>query len=115
MNDNILTYLKQMILSGVDAENEDDSFNVELISHANLSFSKLRQFGVGPVSGFMLNDGSETWNQLELDDSVLSLVKSYIFVECKLALDPPQSTSVLKYFQDMKSELEWRITNNDTV
>lgn len=105
MNDTILSTIKHK-LGGII---EDESyFDSDLIDFINAAFTKLWQLGVGPEDApFKLEDGSESWDDLEYDD--IEMVKEWIYLDVKTIFDPPANASVLKAYQDRMFEDEFRM------
>ena len=105
MEENILASVKEMI----GAEDDYDHFNKPLILCLNSVFGVLFQLGVGPKDRpFVMVDGSETWDQFLIGDQI-ETVKNYIAIRVQLAFDPPTSSFVLNYMNDMAKEYEWRL------
>ena len=71
--ESILTSIKKML--GITEEYEH--FDSDLIIHINSVFMILTQLGVGPPSGFSVQDKSATWKEFISDETKLQLVKSY--------------------------------------
>lgn len=103
--ESILTSIKKLL--GISKEYEH--FDNDLIMHINSVFLILTQLGVGPKSGFIIEDDSAQWTDFIEDPTKLQAVKSYIFLKVKLLFDPPLSSSVLEANNRMLSELEWRL------
>ena len=103
--DSILTSIKKLL--GLDEENI--SFDSDIIMHINSVFIILNQLGVGPESGFYIEDDSAVWSDF-LDDKVkLNLVKSYVYMKVRLMFDPPTGAQIMDAINKNISELEWRI------
>lgn len=111
MIDSILTSIKKMI--GITEINTD--FDSDIIMHINTVFLSLKQLGIGPAEGFMINDESAKWEDfisIEEDPEtkpLLSSVKSYIHLKVKLAFDPPLNSAVTEAINKQIAELEWRM------
>ena len=105
--ESILTSIKQLL--GI--EEKDDAFYNELIMHINTVFVVLKRMGVGPVSGFYIEDDSSTWNDFigNRDDTVLEAVKTYIHLKVRLIFDTPTSSTVLNSINETIKELEWTL------
>ena len=89
--ESILTSIKKML--GITEEYEH--FDSDLIIHINSVFMILTQLGVGPPSGFSVQDKSATWKEFISDETKLQLVKSYMQMKVKLLFDPPLSSAVM--------------------
>lgn len=103
--DSILTSIKKLL--GI-AENYTD-FDTDIIININSVFSILTQLGVGPESGFAITDDSETWDDYLGDQTLIEMVKSYMYLKVKKMFDPPQSGIVTNSNDALIAELEWRI------
>lgn len=103
--ESILTSIKKMI--GVTEEYEH--FDSDLIMHINSVFTILTQLGVGPASGFFIQDKTSTWKEFISDETKLQLVKSYMQMKVKLLFDPPLSSAVITSMEKMIAEAEWRL------
>lgn len=103
--DSILTSIKKLLGIAED----DDSFDMDLILQINSAFSTLTQLGVGPSTGFFIQDAGDVWEDFLPEDPRLSFVKTYIGLKVKIVFDPPSSSAVLSAMIDTAKELEWRI------
>lgn len=107
--DSILTSVKKLL--GIAEEHT--SFDTDIIMHINTVFGILNQLGVGPETGFTIEDDSAIWGDFISDAATLQSVKSYMYLKVRLMFDPPTSSVVMESMNRMISELEWRI--NTTV
>lgn len=105
MEQSILKSVKKML----NVEPTYTAFDLDIIMHINSTFSTLTQLGIGPSTGFMIEDDTTTWNAFLGTDLQLSNVKSYIFLRVKLIWDPPQTSFHLQAIKEQIAELEWRI------
>lgn len=105
MTESILTSIKKLL--GITEECTD--FDNDIIMHINSVFMILSQLGVGPSTGFRIEDDSATWSEYITDDDNLDAVKSYIHLKVKLLFDPPLSSAVTQAMNQAISELEWRL------
>lgn len=103
--ESILTSIKKML--GITEEYEH--FDSDLIIHINSVFMILTQLGVGPPSGFSIQDKSATWKEFISDEIKLQLVKSYMQTKVKLLFDPPLTSAVIASMEKTISEAEWRL------
>ena len=103
--ESILTSIKKLL--GITEECED--FDIDIIMHINTVFSILCQLGVGPSSGFSIEDSSATWDDFIEDETKLEMVKTYVFLKTRLMFDPPTIGSVMDSTNRLISELEWRL------
>ena len=110
MEQNILVSTKKILGIGPD----DDSFDLDVMTHINNAFSNLHDIGVGPTDGFVLDSGEEEWGDfLDSTEKVkLSKVKTVVFVKTRLAFDPPNSGFLLDALEKQLREAEWRLNVN---
>lgn len=101
----ILIDIKQML--GI--QEDDISFDKELIIHINTAITVLTQLGIGPEMGFKIIDSTSLWDQLLLGKEDVDSVKNIIYLRCRLSFDPPQSSFLLDSLKKQCEELEWRI------
>ena len=105
METSILDSIKKLL--GISSEATE--FDTDILIHINSVFSILTQLGVGPASGFSIEDSSAEWSDFIGDDARLSDVKSFVYLKTRLLFDPPASSSAMDAMNRMASELEWRI------
>lgn len=84
------------------------AFDQDIIMHINSVFSTLVMLGVGPETGFVIEDDTKTWNEFT-SDVRLNSVKSYMYLKVRLLFDPPSTSFVLNALQEQLKELEWRM------
>ena len=102
--DSILLSIKKLI-GGLDEE--DTSFDMDLIVFINSTFTVLAQVGVGPAEPFRISDKTAKWSDFDYDD--LEAVKEYMFLKVKMIFDPPLNGSVMDAYRQRANELEWRL------
>ena len=105
METSILDSIKKLL--GIPSEVTE--FDTDILIHINSVFSILTQLGVGPSSGFSIEDSSAEWSDFIGDDARLSDVKSFVYLKTRLLFDPPASSVAMDAMNRMASELEWRI------
>ena len=105
METSILDSIKKLL--GISSEATE--FDTDIVIHINSVFSILTQLGVGPASGFSIEDSSAEWSDFIGDDARLSDVKSFVYLKTRLLFDPPASSSAMDAMNRMARELEWRI------
>lgn len=103
--ESILTSIKKML--GI--EEEYTHFDPEIIIYINAAFSTLRQLGVGPVDGFVVENSGSTWDDFIPDAKRIQMVKSYTYLRVRLLFDPPSVSSVLESFNQQIKDMEWRM------
>lgn len=105
--ESILTSVKKLI--GIDAEYTH--FDPDIVMYINSAFMTLRQIGVGPDKGFVIEDDTSVWSDFipEEFETQIEAVKTYVAHKVKLAFDPPQNSAALQALKDIIAEDEWRI------
>lgn len=102
--ESILDSIKKLL--GIQPEYR--AFDEDLIIHINTVFIILNQLNVGPEEGFMIVDGSESWDDF-IKGINETMVKTYIYLKVRLMFDPPTSGVLVESMNSMISELEWRL------
>lgn len=87
-------------------------YDLDIITHINTAFSTLAQLGVGPATGFMINDDTEVWTDFIADDLQYNSVKSYVFLKVRQLFDPPQTSYLISAVEKQIEELEWRLNTH---
>ena len=105
MEESILTSTKKIL--GIAADYT--AFDLDIITHINSAFSTLTQLGVGPASGFMIEDDDTTWDEFIEDDIRYNSVKSYVFLKVKMLFDPPTTSYLITAYEKQMEELEVRL------
>jgi hypothetical protein len=111
MEQSILKSTKKLLNIGLD----DDSFDLDIITHINSAFSVLHDLGIGPLNGFIIEDDLVEWSEYlpdEEDQVELNKVKSIVWLRARLAFDPPNSGFLLDSFKAQLQEQEWRLNVN---
>ena len=102
--DSILTSIKKLL--GI--QEEYTVFDADIMIHINTAFAILNQLGVGPAEGFMIEGPDEVWDEY-IEDYNFAMVKSFIYIQVRLAFDPPTSTALLESMKRTLDELTWRL------
>lgn len=106
MEESILNEIKRM-LGIIDPEYV--VFDTDIIVHINAAIGILNQIGIG-TEGFFLINSSQTWKDLlGTSDIGFQLIKQYVFLKTKIAFDPPTASFVLDSYNNIISNLEWRL------
>lgn len=109
MENSILKSTKKILGLSDDYE----VFDLDVITHINTAFSTLTQIGVGPESGFMIEDDEAVWGDYIGDtDTELNSVKTYVFLKVRQLFDPPQTSYALTAMKEQITELEWRLNTH---
>lgn len=104
--DSILDSVKKKL--GIDPDYEH--FDPDIIMDINTAFSILRQLGVGPKTGFRIEDSGGVWSDFIPEDNPLyEAVKTYICQKVRMTFDPPTSSVMADAVNRSISELEWRL------
>lgn len=103
--DSILTSIKKML--GITEEYTQ--FDTDLIIHINSVFAILYQLGVGPGYAYSISGPDNTWDEFLNDQAKLELVKSYMYLKCRLIFDPPTIGTVMESMNRQIAEFEWRL------
>jgi len=107
--------VEQSILKSVKKnlglESDYEVFDGEIATYINTAFSTLNDLGVGPLSGFSIEDDEAVWDDFlsDMDRVILNNVKTYIYLRVRLLFDPPTTSYAIKSFEDQLHELEWRM------
>ena len=105
MENSILNTIKKLI--GFDPLYTH--FDLDIIVQINSCFSTLHDLGVGPVEGFFITDDKVTWDEYEISEPYLGMVKTYVYINTKLLFDRPETSYAIQAMTKAASELEWRL------
>lgn len=107
METSILTSTKKVLGLAADYT----AFDEDVMIHINSAFSTLTQLGIGPSTGFMIEDSSNDWSEfVDMEsDPQFNSVKSYVFLKTKMLFDPPQTSFVIDALNKQIEEMEWRL------
>jgi hypothetical protein len=108
MEQSILTSTKKIL--GI--ADDYTVFDLDIITHINSAFSTLTQLGVGPPSGFMIEDATVEWSDFIGDDLQYNSVKSYVFLRVRQLFDPPATSYLIAAYEKQLAELEWRLNTH---
>lgn len=86
-------------------------FDADIIMHINSVFSTLQQLGVGPPSGFAIEDETDEWNDFIAGDPRYHSVRSYVYLRVRLLFDPPMTGYHVEALKSQIQELEWRLNS----
>lgn len=106
METSILKSIKKVLGLAPD----DESFDQDVIMYVNSAFSNLQQLGLGPVDGFMIEDDTEVWDDLEIDEvPILSQLKTCIYLRVRMLFDPPTTSYLQDAMNRQIQEHDWRL------
>jgi hypothetical protein len=111
MIDSILTSTKKILGLGEDYT----AFDEDIITHINSTFSIVHQLGIGPEDGFMIMDESATWNDIDINQSQLNLLRTYVFLRVRMLFDPPTTSFLIEATNKQLQEYEYRLSYNREV
>jgi len=106
METSILTSTKKIL--GISSDYL--AFDLDIITHINATFATLRQLGVGPTVGFMIEDETLAWEDyIQLNDPMLNMCKTYVFLKVRYLFDPPTTPYHVTAVKEQIAEYEWRL------
>ena len=106
MSESILTSVKK----NLGIEEDDESFDADIILFINGVFSTLNQLGIGPDDGFSIEDDTSTWDAFFGTNEKFNSVKTYVYLKVRLLFDPPQTSYLIEALNQQARELEWRLS-----
>lgn len=86
------------------------AFDLDIITHINSAFSTLSQLGIGPAEGFMIEDASAVWDEYDVPQNQLNLIKTYMFLKVRILFDPPGTSFLVEALNNQLREHEWRLS-----
>jgi hypothetical protein len=105
--ESILTSTKK--LAGLTEDYEH--FDPDIVMYINSVFLVLWQLGVGPSTGFSIEDESAIWEDFIPDNAFLrQTVKAYMGSKVRLKFDPPTNSALLEALKADIAESEWRLS-----
>lgn len=105
METSILNDTKKILGIGEDYT----AFDTDIITHINMALSILTQLGVGPPSGFMIEDAEPVWGDFIGADPQYNAVKTYVYLRVRQMFDPPTTSYLIAAFENQIREFEWRL------
>lgn len=107
METSILNSTKKIL--GLDSE--DTSFDLDIITHINSAFSILNQLGIGPPSGFTIEDETAEWADFGVtDEPTLNLLKTCVYLRVRMLFDPPTTSYLQSALSRQIEEHDWRLS-----
>lgn len=86
-------------------------FDLDVITHINAAFTTLYQIGVGPATGFAIEDDTAVWADfISGDISIVSACKTYVYLRTRLLFDPPTTSFALSSMKEQLQEYEFRLS-----
>lgn len=108
VTDSILISIKKLL--GI--EEDYMQFDPDIVIYINNAFVSLKQFGVGPRSGFNITGPDEEWDDFLSTGINVFAVKTFIYMKVRLVFDPPQNSYLVEAINLQIKEAEWRLTNS---
>ena len=105
MDGSILTTIKKML--GFDETYTP--FDTDITVAINSAFMSLTQIGVGPSTGYCIEDKEARWSDF-VDPAIYAGVKTYIYLKVRMMFDPPASATVMEALKRSADEMEWRLS-----
>ncbi len=84
---------------------------LDIITHINAIFSVLNQLGIGPDEGFFIGGDDEKWEDFQIPDIQLNLVKTYLYLRVRMLFDPPGTSYLIEAMNNQIKEYEWRLSS----
>lgn len=90
---------------------QDDylAFDLDVITHINTAFSTLNQLGVGPTDAFSIDSAENNWDELDIPQNQMSMIRTYVFLKARMLFDPPATSFLIEASNNQIKELEWRL------
>lgn len=101
----ILTSVKKSL----GYEEDDTSYDPDLIMYINTALAALNRIGTGPELGYRIEDKTATWVNFFGTDPRLNFVQSYVYLKVRLIFDPPGTSFAIKAMEDMLREFEFSL------
>lgn len=111
MTDSILDSVKV----NLGIEENDPTFDRELITYINGVFTKLTQLGIGPTLekprtiGYKIEDKDDDWMDFLPTTMLLESVKTFMYLSVRLVFDPPTTSYGIAAMKEQIAEHEWRL------
>lgn len=107
MEESILIGTKKIL--GIAAT--DTSFDFDIITHINSAFGNLYDLGIGPDTGFVIEDDTALWADLaEEDKATMSLIKTCVYLRVRMLFDPPTTSYLLGALEKQIAEHDFRLS-----
>lgn len=105
MSTSILTSVKKTL--GLEADYT--VFDADIIMHINSVLADIHQLGIGPETGFEIEDASSTWADFFGPVKPLNSLKSYVYLRVRLLFDPPTNSYLVDAIKEQINKWEWRV------
>ena len=84
-------------------------FDIDVTMHTNMALATLTQLGVGPSTGYSIDDSTSQWTDFTPQHYLLGPVRSFVYLSVRLIFDPPSTSFVIEAIEKQIAELGWRI------
>lgn len=105
LEDSILNSTKQIL--GISSDYT--AFDLDILTHINATFSDIEMLGVGPDGGFMIEDATTKWSDLNVPQNQKNTIMSLLYLKVKLLFDPPSTSFHLDAMQKQIEQMEWKL------
>lgn len=87
---------------------EYTAFDVDIITHINSTFAIVQQLGL--IESFMIEDSEAVWDDLDLPQDQMNMVRTYIYLRVRMLFDPPTTSFLIQAVNDQIREHEYRLS-----
>lgn len=107
MEDSILLSVKKYL--GISAEYE--VFDQDILMAINGAMMSLQQIGIGPTTGYTVEDETQTWSEFMSSQPNVFLqgVRAFVYTKTRLLFDPPATSFGIDALEKQLREYEWRL------
>lgn len=86
------------------------AFDAELVLNINGVLASLTQLGIGPDTGFCINDATSLWTDfVGSNDKRYNFLPTFVALKVRLVFDPQTSKTVTDSIKMMIDEYEYRL------
>ena len=96
------------LLDADGLEGTDRYYDPDVLIHINTFLLDLYQVGIGP-KGFVVDENTTWSDYLGEQLPYLNAVKDYLYLQTKLILDPPASSSTQQSYKDVSERILIRL------
>lgn len=88
-------------------ENDDPTFDTDVLLHINSSKGVLVQLGASALAGSVTK--ATTWEELSATPELVGMVQEFVLLSTRLVFDPPGNSFVTNSLEELRTELTSRI------
>lgn len=103
--DSILQSIKKLL----NIEHDFTHFDQDITLQINTALMTVNQLGVGPAEGYRINGSENKWSELLTDSLMYDAVKTLVYLQVRLAFDPPTNSFLVEAVKNQIEELQWRL------